>query len=141
MKNKLLIVLVLFVSGLLGFLFSLYHHSESVIPPIELPADSQVIQTFHYPAIFVKQLQGDPDAGRKIFKEFCAACHAEDPQIDIRAPHIGDKKIWGGLRQLGVPALLKITINGAGAMPARGGCFECSDDQLEMAIRYILDQS
>jgi len=34
--------------------------------------------------------------------------------------------------------LLKMTIQGVGAMPARGGCFECSDGQLKEAIIYML---
>jgi cytochrome c5 len=44
-------------------------------------------------------------------------------------------------RQLGLDILLNITVNGVGAMPARGGCFECSDEQLRTTIRYILDHS
>jgi len=101
----------------------------------------QLIETFHYPAIFVQQLKDDVYAGKKIFKEFCASCHAAEPLIDIKAPHIGDKAAWKAKRQLGLDALLKITINGAGAMPARGGCFECSDEQLLETIKYISDQS
>lgn len=143
MRNKILIILLFVISGALGLFFSLYQHGMifSEEEKVVLPQDSQLIQTFHYPALFVKQLKGDPDAGRKIFKEFCATCHAQQPQIDIRAPRIGDKKMWHALRQMGIPALLKITIDGAGAMPARGGCFECSDGQLKEAIKYILSQS
>ena len=82
-----------------------------------------------------------PDAGRKIFKEFCATCHAEQPLIDIRAPRIGDKAIWSALSKQGFATLLKVTIEGRGAMPARGGCFECSDAQLTETIQYILKNS
>lgn len=135
MKNiqqKILILLLLFSSGFLGILFSLYTHQTS-------SEAIQTIQTFHYPALFVKQLAGDPQAGKKIFKEFCAACHSQQPRIDIKAPHIGDKNAWEIRRKWGVDNLLKITIEGVGAMPARGGCFECSDEQLKQAIEYILN--
>lgn len=132
---KIISILLLAISGLLGFVLSLYVHGTRI------PQEPQVIQTFHYPATFVKQLHGDSKAGEKIFKEFCGACHNKKPVIDIHAPRIGDKKIWQGLQQVGMSTLLNITIKGAGAMPARGGCFECSDEQLRSAIQYILDES
>jgi cytochrome c5 len=61
--------------------------------------------------------------------------------IDVNAPRLGDKKAWLMRQKLGLTNLLKITVNGKGAMPARGGCFECSDKQLLMAIQYILNNS
>lgn len=131
MKQRNVIILSLAISGLLGFLLSLYVHRSSL-------SRVTVIETYHYPALFVKQLEGDPDAPRKIFKEFCAACHSEHPPIDIQAPRIHDKKAWHKKRQLGIDTLLQLTIHGVGAMPARGGCFECSDQQLKMTIQYLL---
>ena len=135
MIKKILIIAILLLSGLLGFFLSLYLHQS----PQKKSTDIQLIETFHYPALFVKQLSGDPNAGRKIFKEFCSACHSKQPSIDIHAPRIGDKKAWDIRRKMGMDLLLKMTINGVGAMPARGGCFECSDQQLRETIRYILN--
>lgn len=134
--NKKFIITVLLLSGLAGFLLSLYLHQET--PPL---SDVRLIQTFHRPAIFVKQLVGDRDAGRKIFKEFCASCHDKQPIIDVNAPRIGDKQAWLVRRKWGLKVLSNLTMTGVGAMPARGGCFECSDDQLNLAIQYILDKS
>lgn len=136
--KKTMILLILLTSGLLGFFFSLYHHAYFARPIQKPLPDTEIRQTFHYPAIFVKQLAGDPEAGRKIFKEFCAACHDKEPMIDVHAPRIGDKKAWAARRQLGMTVLLKMTTQGMGAMPARGGCFECSDQQLRETIRYML---
>jgi cytochrome c5 len=134
--QQALIILILFISGLLGLIVSFYFHQQP-----EPQADFPVIQTFHAPVTFVKQLAGDRDAGRKIFNEFCSACHAKNPVIDIKAPRVGDRKGWKAPSQLGISTLLKITISGAGAMPARGGCFECSDEQLRETIQYMLDKS
>lgn len=130
--QKLFITVMILISGVAGFLLSYYQHKKTA--PV-------VIETFHSPALFVKQIEGDPDAGRKIFKEFCSVCHDKEPQIDLNAPKISDKNIWQGLGQLGMPILLKNTINGMGAMPARGGCFECSDEQLQETIQYMLNKS
>lgn len=132
MKRKFCIIVLLVASGISGFMFSLYGHSRLLVD------DIQTIEVAHYPATFVKQLKGDPLAGQKIFQEFCSACHANPPIIDIPAPRIGDKKAWQRRRQMGMPVLLKVTINGIGAMPARGGCFECSDQQLQETILYML---
>jgi cytochrome c5 len=137
--KKTYIIVLLIVSGILGFVASYYSHRY--INPTSSAPDVPVIQTFHYPATFVNQLKHDPDAGRKIFKEFCATCHDKKPLIDIRAPRIGDKAAWKVRRKMGMPALLNITIIGVGAMPSRGGCFECSDQQLRETIQYILNHS
>lgn len=139
-KQTFGIIIILILSGVLGFAFSLYEHREDD-DALQPPNDARLIETFHSPAIFVKQLAGDPQAGRKIFKEFCSTCHAKEPLIDIRAPRVGDKKTWGALRQIGIDKLLDITIQGAGAMPARGGCFECSDEQLRETIKFMLVHS
>ncbi len=130
--KKILILCALLLSGLLGFVLSLYLHDK---PNQD---DVQLIQTFHYPALFVKQLENDPDAGKKIFNEFCSSCHGKQAVIDVNAPRIDDHASWQIRKKLGMPILLKITLTGVGAMPARGGCFECSDEQLREAIQYIL---
>jgi cytochrome c5 len=135
--KKIFIILIFLLSGLIGFLTSLYFHRDIE----EQQSDTQLIQTFHYPALFVKQLAGDPHAGEKIFKEFCVSCHGKQPLIDVHAPKLGDKAAWSVRRKMGMPALLNITITGVGAMPARGGCFECSDEQLRETIQYIFSES
>lgn len=128
----IIILSLLFLSGVSGFLFSLYVHR---MPHIS----SREMINVHSPVSFVKQISGDKDAGRKIFYEFCVSCHSAEPVIAVNAPRINDKKKWDSYTKLGIPALLRLTIQGNGAMPARGGCFECSDEQLERAILYILN--
>ncbi len=127
MKLQITIILLLILSGISGLMFSLYKHSsqDDLVP-------------VHSPTSFVKQLQGDKDAGRKIFNEFCTYCHSAKPMIDVNAPRINDKKRWDMYRKLGMKTLLHLTIQGNGAMPARGGCFECSDEQLQEAVLYIM---
>ncbi len=134
LSKRSAIVLIFLLSGVLGFAMSWYFHSDT-------RTDVQTIETFHYPALFVNQLRGDSRAGEKIFKEFCGACHAKQPTIDVRAPRIGDKQAWQVRQQVGMASLLKITVDGVRAMPARGGCFECNDQQLRETIKYILKKS
>ena len=128
--------LLLCLSGAAGLWLSLWidHHRL-------LPVTAPVRDTFHSPATFVSRLAGDPEAGRKIFQAFCAVCHAEVPQIDVAAPRIRDRKAWRRLTGQGRAAMLMVTLHGAGAMPARGGCFECTDQQIDQAIDYIVKNS
>ena len=130
---RLAVILLLVGSGVLGFWFSLSRESVSSF--------QHVRTTFHSPSTFVRQLEGDPEAGSKIFHMFCASCHASAPLIDVEAPPIGDEKRWSLWSKVGRLTLLQLTLQGKGAMPARGGCFECSDAQLMEAIDYILKNS
>lgn len=139
MKKKYRIIWIaslFMLSGITGFLVSFYQHRSDYTSN-----DIQQIETYHYPTTFVRQLQGDPAAGEKIFKQFCTSCHGNPPIIAIQAPRIGDQKAWQIRRKMGMQTLMKLTIMGVGAMPARGGCFECSDAQLRETILYILSHS
>lgn len=127
-RRSLLIGIGLALSGLLGFIFAL-----------SLQKNTPVTQrTFHNPTTLMTQLANDPQAGEKIFNTFCAACHAAKPLILTSAPRIGDKKAWQALH---TPDLLAIAIQGKGVMPARGGCFECSDEELRKTIQYMVEKS
>jgi cytochrome c5 len=137
--EKLILIFCLALSGFLGFIVSLYMHIEK--PKPASLNDTQLIETFHYPASFVKSLKNDTQAGMKIFKEFCSSCHAVEPLIDVNAPRIGDKTAWAARKKMGMTHLLNLSIHGIAAMPARGGCFECSDEQLRETIDYILKKS
>lgn len=94
----------------------------------------------HHPQEFLAALKHDPRAAEKIYQQFCANCHALHPLIPLGAPRIGDKKAWQQRLTKGQALLLQHTLNGLGLMPARGGCFECSDEQIQMVINYMIKQ-
>lgn len=125
------VILLLIIAGGLGFYCALKN-----MPPKSAPIVS--MRTYHYPASFVSGLKNDPKAGMKIYREYCAACHAPQPMIEINAPAKGNKALWQALNQsLGEAGLWQYTLMGHNAMPARGGCFECSDEQLRQAMQYL----
>lgn len=92
----------------------------------------------HHPQDFLKNISGSKTEGEHIVQHYCAMCHAEKPMIQLGAPIMGNKALWGPRIKQGMDALLKHTDEGLNAMPARGGCFECSDQQLMLAIRAML---
>ncbi len=92
----------------------------------------------HRPITFLKEIENKPCEGVKIVQEFCASCHAPHPLIPLNAPIQADKQAWLPRVKSGLATLFKHVEEGYGAMPARGGCFECTDKQLYLAIIALL---
>jgi len=67
----------------------------------------------------------------------CATCHA----IGIAgAPKLGDKVAWEPRIAQGMDVLYDHGINGlAPAMPAKGMCFTCSDDDIRSLVDYMVE--
>lgn len=99
------------------FVFSVQVHSES-----------------HRPQEFLKSISGAKDEGEQIYNHYCVNCHAQKPLIPLGAPRIGEKMDWKLRLKQGFDALFVHTDEGFNAMPPRGGCFECSDRQIALAI-------
>lgn len=95
----------------------------------------------HHPQEFLKKISGTKTEGAQIVQHYCAMCHAKNPLIQLGAPTIGDKDAWRLRIKQGIDVLLKHTDEGLNAMPARGGCFECSDKQLLLAIDAMLPKN
>lgn len=92
----------------------------------------------HHPQEFLKSIVGKKNEGEQIVQHYCANCHAAKPIIQLGAPRIGYRQDWVNRVKPGLDTLFKHTDEGFNAMPARGGCFECSDKQLLLAIYALL---
>jgi len=92
----------------------------------------------HNPMLFLKKIAGAPDEGQQIAEHYCLVCHATKPQIPLGAPRIGEKSDWALRIKQGFNTLYEHTEAGMPPMPPRGGCFECSDRQLKLAIMALL---
>ena len=68
----------------------------------------------------------------------CNACHGTGA---AGAPMLGDAGAWEARMEKGMDALMSNVINGVGAMPARGICMACSDDDLQAIVNYMLAQN
>lgn len=103
-----------------------------------LPTFTCAKHEFHHPQAFLQSIKDKSSMGKKIYQQFCSTCHAKQPMISLGAPRIGVKKEWQGRMKRSVAKMVKRIDPGLNAMPPRGGCFECSDEQLAAAIRYML---
>ncbi|MDO9619203.1 MAG: c-type cytochrome [Pseudomonas sp.] len=71
-----------------------------------------------------------------IIAKHCGACHT--PGI-LGAPKIGDTAAWKERadHQGGLDGILAKAISGINAMPPKGTCADCSDDELREAIQKM----
>ena len=74
--------------------------------------------------------------GKTTYDTKCGVCHATGV---AGAPKFGDKAAWEPRIATGMDAMLAIAISGKGAMPPKGTCMDCSDDDLKAAIQYMVD--
>jgi cytochrome c5 len=75
--------------------------------------------------------------GQKIYQASCQACHVAGV---AGAPKLGDKDAWAPRIAKGNDALLSSVKNGLNAMPPKGGCMGCSEDELRAAMEYMVEQ-
>lgn len=92
----------------------------------------------HHPQDFLKKIAGTENEGQQIVQHYCATCHAQKPMIQLGAPRIGVAADWSHRIKQNMEVLFHHTDEGLNAMPARGGCFECTDKQLMLAIDAML---
>ncbi|WP_035582335.1 c-type cytochrome [Halomonas sp. TG39a] len=78
---------------------------------------------------------GDID-GEGIYGNVCSACHESGA---AGAPIRGDEEAWAERTEQGFATLLEHSINGIGAMPARGGNPNLSDEEMEAATAYMVE--
>lgn len=79
-----------------------------------------------------------PRSGTEVYSSACAACHDTGA---AGAPKKGDAGAWSGRIDKGLETLVSHAINGYNAMPAKGGCSSCSDEEIKVAVEYLIEDS
>ena len=78
---------------------------------------------------------GGTRSGEEVYSKACVACHAT---AGIGAPVKGNAADWGPRKEKGFDSLLTNAINGINAMPPKGTCMDCSDEEIKAAIEFML---
>ncbi|EJG1659095.1 cytochrome c5 family protein [Vibrio parahaemolyticus] len=84
----------------------------------------------------VKEEPTSPRDGAKVYGTFCIACHASGVN---GAPKSGNADDWAPRIAQGKDVLVKHALEGFNAMPAKGTCMDCSDDEIIAAIDHMID--
>lgn len=80
----------------------------------------------------------DGPTGEETYNKLCLSCHASGLS---GAPKLGDAEDWAPRKAKGLDALVASTIAGVPpAMPARGLCFDCTDEQLRDTVAWMIEQ-
>lgn len=81
---------------------------------------------------------GGARSGSDVYSGHCAACHATGA---AGAPKFGDAGAWGPRVAKGMDTLYTHALNGFNAMPAKGLCMTCSDDEVKAAVDHMVENS
>ena len=74
--------------------------------------------------------------GEAVYNLGCAACHTAGL---AGAPMLANQAQWEGRLEKGLETLTNNAYNGYNAMPAKGLCMDCSLDEIERSVQYMLD--
>lgn len=81
-----------------------------------------------------------PRSGEDVYNAACMACHTTGAG---GAPKIGEAAGWADRIAKGTDVLYSAGINGVPGtgMIAKGGCMNCSDDEIKAAVDFIVQNS
>jgi len=74
--------------------------------------------------------------GKTVYDLGCAACHNAGL---AGAPLLGDQAQWASRLDKGLQTLTDNAYNGYNAMPAKGLCMDCTREEIEQSVQYMLD--
>jgi len=77
---------------------------------------------------------GAPRSGEQVYTAVCAGCHGAGV---MGAPKYGAAADWAPRKAKGIAMLNDHALKGFNAMPAKGGCAACSDDEIKAAVAYM----
>ncbi|MEJ2443118.1 MAG: cytochrome c5 family protein [Exilibacterium sp.] len=79
-----------------------------------------------------------PRSGETIYQSKCLACHGSGV---AGAPKFGDAAQWGPRVSQGIDTLYSHALNGLNAMPPKGLCMDCSEEEIHGAVDYMVENS
>lgn len=80
---------------------------------------------------------GGAKSGEDVYNSACVACHASGV---LGAPKLHVAADWQPrLDERGLDGVWQNALNGINAMPPRGTCASCSDDEIKAAIEYMIE--
>lgn len=83
---------------------------------------------------------GEPKNPEEVYQTFCFACHGSGVN---NSPVLGNVEAWAPRIAKGMDALYESALNGFnnGAMPAKGLCMDCSEDDIRATVDHIVQAS
>ena len=107
----------------------------------ELAADDiksriQPLGKVHVAGAKAESAASGPRSGTQIYNKSCVACHSVGV---LGAPKFQDAADWSPRISKGIDTLLEHALKGFNAMPPKGTCGDCSDDEIKAAIEHMIE--
>ncbi len=80
----------------------------------------------------------EPRSGVQVYEAHCQTCHATGA---AGAPKYGDAGEWAPRISKGIETLYTHAWSGFNAMPAKGLCMDCSEDEVHQAVDHMVEGS
>lgn len=78
------------------------------------------------------------DIGQSRYEQTCKMCHETGL---AGAPKFGNKSDWQPRIAEGMDTVFNRALHGYKAMPPKGGCSNCSDEEIKKAVEYMVSHS
>lgn len=78
------------------------------------------------------------NVGQQHYEQVCHICHEGGL---AGAPKFGDKADWAPRIAEGMDVMVKRAIEGYKAMPPKGTCMNCSDEDIKKTVEYMVSHS
>lgn len=77
-----------------------------------------------------------PQSAEDVYNSFCMGCHASGA---AGAPKFRDAESWAPRLSAGLESMYANSISGKGAMPPKGLCMSCSDEEIKATVDYMIE--
>jgi len=78
------------------------------------------------------------DIAQNRYEQTCKMCHETGL---AGAPKFGDKAEWAPRIAEGIDVLVKHALEGYKAMPPKGGCMTCDENEIRKTVEYMVSHS
>jgi cytochrome c5 len=112
---------------------------DQIAARIQNPADVCVIGTECAAGLVLPSTgSGEPKEPKVVYETFCVACHGTGVN---KAPIFGNAEAWAPHIAKGIDVLYESAIHGFnnGAMPPKGLCTDCSEDDIKATVDYLVN--
>lgn len=129
------------VLGSISMLFALSISAASVQDDMSREAIAERIKPLgkHYVAgeSSAAEESSGPRSGQQVYDKYCTACHTSGV---MGAPKMNNAADWQPRLDQGMETVLKHAVEGFNAMPPKGTCSDCSEEEIQAAINYMTEE-
>lgn len=129
------------VLGTISMLFALNISAASVQDDMSREAIAERIKPLgkHYVAgeSSAAEESSGPRSGQQVYDKYCTACHTSGV---MGAPKMNNAADWQPRLDQGMETVLKHAVEGFNAMPPKGTCSDCSEEEIQAAINYMTEE-